>query len=98
MPRSHKPANPDFTATAFDNTRRPLESKKSKSNGHCHLSPTGGHWWIIESPHLSDSKQSDGVCRYCGQRKQYWNNYEDAVRESNKERRKSTKANGEVEQ
>lgn len=90
MPKSHKPANPEFTAIAFDNTRPPeSDSKSNNGNGHCPKSPTGGHYWVIESSHLSDSKQSSGVCRYCRAVKKYWNAYEDAMKAGSVKRRKS---------
>jgi hypothetical protein len=85
LPKSHKPANPEFTQVF------PVEHfvPRSAGNGHCPKSPTGGHYWVIESSHLSDSKQSSGVCRYCRAAKKYWNAYEDAMKAGSVKRRKS---------
>jgi len=43
-------------------------------NGHrCPKSPAGSHWWVICSP---SGAVSEGVCRYCGERREFANTLE----------------------
>jgi len=43
----------------------------------CPQSPSGSHWWVIGSP---DGEFSTGVCRYCGEERQFANTLGNAVR------------------
>lgn len=46
-------------------------------NGHlCLKSPIGSHWWQIDSP---DGEMSVGVCRYCGEPREFANTLEGAI-------------------
>jgi len=45
----------------------------ASSNGHCPLSPCGAHWWKIQS---ADGPVSVGVCKYCGEEREFLNNFE----------------------
>lgn len=58
MPRSHKPAEVSQAVTRGHGNKYPVKGKA----GQCPKSPTGGHWWRIESP---SGATSTGVCRYC---------------------------------
>jgi len=44
------------------------------SNGQCHLSPTGAHWWLIDGP---SCEVSIGVCKYCGAVREFLNRFEE---------------------
>jgi len=66
MPRSHKPSEVSQAAMQQNRGERPV-----RGNGHqCAQSPSGSHWWVIESP---NGETSDGVCRYCGSQRQFAN-------------------------
>ena len=45
--------------------------KSVSGNGHhCPKSPTGSHWWYIETP---DGVTSEGVCHYCDEQREFAN-------------------------
>ena len=66
MPRNHKPSKVSQAITQRDGDKYSV-----RGNVHqCPKSPAGGHWWRMESP---GSEVSTGVCRYCGEQKQFAN-------------------------
>ena len=69
MPRNHKPSKVSQAIT-----RRSGGKYSKSSNGHrCLKSPTGSHWWQIGSP---NGATSTGVCRYCGEQREFANTLE----------------------
>ncbi len=66
MPRSHKPSKVSQALTRRSSGKSPV----SGNSRHCPKSPTGGHWWWIESP---SGVTGIGVCRYCGEQKVFAN-------------------------
>ena len=72
MPRQHEPSKVSRALTQ-DSSR-----VDQPGNGHlCAGSPTGSHRWSIGTPNGDDT--STGVCRYCGERKQFANSLEVAL-------------------
>jgi len=49
----------------------------SHSNGHCPMSPSGGHWWVIEGQF---GVWSRGVCKFCGKVKRFANSMDGMTR------------------
>jgi len=71
MPRSHKPAKVSQAVM-----QRSGGKYHQSGNGHCcPKSPSGSHWWMIDSP---DGKISTGVRLYCGKRRQFANTLDGA--------------------
>ena len=69
MPRNHKPSKVSQAVI-----RRNGSKYSVPSNRHlCPKSPTGAHWWWISSP---GAVVSVGVCRYCGESRQFANTLE----------------------
>jgi len=42
----------------------------NRGSTQCPRSPTGAHHWMITEP---DGTTSEGVCRYCGVARMFWN-------------------------
>ena len=53
----------------------PVENDNGCSK--CAKSPSGSHWWDISAP---GQPSSDGRCRYCGERRVFWNTVEAALK------------------
>ena len=73
MPRKHKPSK--VSQAIIQQSGSGKYSIPSNSH-HCSKSPTGAHWWKIGSP---DGEISLGVCRYCGEQRQFANSLEVAL-------------------
>ena len=72
MPGDHKPLKVSQSVVQRNGGKYPV-----LGNGHrCPKSPSGGHWWRIGSP---DGALSVGVCRYCGERRQFANSLKVAL-------------------
>ena len=78
MPRKHKPTNIYHDPVCGDGGKYSVAG----DGYHCLKSPTGAHWWVIGRP--SGGSLSSGVCRYCGEQKQFANTMEEAVRRGRK--------------
>jgi len=73
MPRNHKPTEVSQAITQRNGDKYPI-----LGNGCCcSKSPTGYHLWAIESP---SGKTSIGMCKYCGERKEFANTLEAAFK------------------
>jgi len=61
MPRNHKPSQVSQVLNRVNGSKR---SSAPSTSHRCPSpkSPTGSHWWLIDSPR---GETSDGVCRYC---------------------------------
>ena len=66
MPRNHKPSK--VSQAVFQ--RNGGKYSVSSNGHHCPESPTGSHWWQIETPR---GETSVGVCRYCSEQKEFAN-------------------------
>ena len=66
---------------AKDSKRRysPKCAAPQKSNGHCLKSPSGGHWWMIES---QSGPTSEGICKFCGATKDFANSADIGIRKA----------------
>ena len=77
MPRNHKPSKVSQAITWGNGGKYSVPG-----NGHqCPKSPVGSHWWRIVSP---DGVMSIGVCRYCGERREFANTLEAVFRVGSK--------------
>ena len=70
MPRNRKPSTVSQALTWGDRGAIRMPS----SSYLCQRSPSGSHWWEIESP---NGATSIGICRYCGERRQFANTFDD---------------------
>ena len=79
MPRNHKPLKVSQAITRRSGSGKySAPGNSHPGNGHlCPKSPTGSHWWQIAFP---DGEISVGMCRYCGEQRQFANTLEVAVR------------------
>ena len=53
------------------------EDEDNGRRGKCDKSPSGAHWWLIES---AGKPSSRGRCRYCGEPRVFWNTVEGALK------------------
>ena len=78
MPRNHKPSKVSQALTQ----RNGGSKYSAQGNRHCCLkSPVGSHWWRIVSP---SGVMSIGVCRYCGERREFANTLDAVFRVGSK--------------
>jgi len=76
MPRNHKPSKVPLAKAQQATTWRSGGKHLTSGNGYrCPESPTGAHWWQIGYP---NGTLSVGVCRYCGEQRQFANTMEAA--------------------
>jgi hypothetical protein len=72
MPKNHKinrsrKPSPDV---AVLNNQYFKRCPPQGTNGHCPVSESGSHWWVINEP---CGMTSEGVCKFCGKTKQFFN-------------------------